>query len=114
MMVAPSQERRSGSEDLWSAHSDILCCPRCGGSLRLEQGRFACEQCSHVYAASDEVPSLFTPNEWVDAKEDVTEAIKAFYETNPFPNYDDFDNAASLIDKARKGLFAKLLDDQIP
>ena len=40
--------------------------------------------------------------------------IKAFYEANPFPNYDDFDSVGSLIDKARTRMFAKLLDDQIP
>ena len=49
-----------------------------------------------------------------DSKEDVTQRIKAFYEENPFPNYDDFDSAGSLIDKARRACFAKLLDDQIP
>lgn len=40
--------------------------------------------------------------------------VKDFYERHPFPNYDDFDNLGSLIDGARKGIFAKLLDEQIP
>jgi len=31
-----------------------------------------------------------------------------------FPNYDDLDSVGSLIEKARRGVFAKLLDDQIP
>jgi len=57
---------------------------------------------------------LFWPNEWDSAKEDVTEQMRSFYEKNHFPGYDDFDSAASLMDKARRGLFAKLLDDQIP
>ncbi len=47
------------------------------------------------------IPSLFAPNQWDDTKEDVTEKIKAFYEDNPFPNYDDFDSAGGLIEKAR-------------
>ena len=46
-----------------------------------------------AYPSQDGIPSLFTPNEWSDAKEDVTQEIKAFYEENPFPNYDDFDSA---------------------
>jgi SAM-dependent methyltransferase len=92
----------------------MLCCPRCGGELSVDTDSFRCRACSHVYRAQDSIPSLFTPNEWQDAKEDVTDRIKAFYEDNPFPNYDDFDSAGSLIDKARKGLFAKLLDDQVP
>jgi SAM-dependent methyltransferase len=44
----------------------------------------------------------------------VTEIVKSFYEANPFPNYDEFDDIASLIDKARNGVFARLLDEQIP
>ena len=53
------------------------------------------------------------PNEG-DVSRDVTDEIKAFYEANPFPNYDDFDDTASLVDKSRTSLFAKLLDEQIP
>jgi ubiquinone/menaquinone biosynthesis C-methylase UbiE len=44
----------------------------------------------------------------------VTEIVKEFYETNPFPNYDDFDSSASLLEKGRRGVFARLLDEQIP
>ena len=40
--------------------------------------------------------------------------MKSFYEETPFPNYDDFDSVGSLIEKARQGRFAKLLDDQVP
>ena len=57
---------------------------------------------------------MFAANDWDDSKEDVTERIKEFYEETPFPNYDDFDSAASLIDKAKRGVFARLLDEQIP
>jgi len=46
--------------------------------------------------------------------ENITSTVKAFYEKNPFPNYDDLDNIGSLIKRAREGLFAKLLDEQIP
>ena len=31
----------------------------------------------------------------------------------PFPNYDDFDSAEALRLRARRGVFAKLLDEQI-
>jgi SAM-dependent methyltransferase len=100
--------------DFFQKHQDILCCPRCAGDLVVEANGFRCRACGFAYAAQDDIPSLFAPNQWEDQKEDVSEKIKAFYEENPFPNYDDFDSAGSLIDKARKGLFAKLLDDQIP
>lgn len=40
--------------------------------------------------------------------------MRAFYEKTPFPNYDDFDDAGSLVQKARQGVFAQLLDEQVP
>ena len=49
-----------------------------------------------------------------DVKEDVTNSVKSFYEETPFPNYDDFDDVSSLLMKSRQGIFAKLLDEQIP
>lgn len=57
---------------------------------------------------------LFWPNEKGTVKGDVTEIVKAFYEETPFPNYDDFDSVASLARKARQGMFAQLLDEQVP
>lgn len=55
---------------------------------------------------------MFWPNEW-DGKTDVTEIVKAFYEQHPFPNYDEIDSAWILREKARRGIFARLLDEQI-
>lgn len=43
-----------------------------------------------------------------------TEAIKTFYGQNPFPGYEDIDSPESLRQKARRGIFARLLDEQIP
>ena len=93
---------------------DIFCCPKCNGELDFGNNSFDCLNCRQSYKILDGIPMLFWPNEWDSSKEDVTEKIKMFYEKNPFPNYDDFDNVGSLMEKARKGLFAKLLDDQIP
>ena len=38
---------------------------------------------------------MFWPNNW-DAKTDVTDVVKSFYEENPFPNYEDMDSDWSL------------------
>jgi SAM-dependent methyltransferase len=59
---------------------------------------------------------VFWPNEWQKehSAEDVTDMVKAFYEQTPFPNYDDLDSGEGLREKARKGVFARLLDEQIP
>lgn len=50
----------------------------------------------------------------MSSESDVTGTVRAFYEANPFPDYDDLDSAASLKEKARRGVFARLLDEQIP
>ena len=62
----------------------------------------------------DGIPCLFAPNEWPNDRSDVTDIVKAFYEETPFPNYDDLDSRESLLAKARRGLFARLLDEQLP
>jgi SAM-dependent methyltransferase len=93
---------------------DMFCCPKCGGGLSFGSGSFNCLNCHQSYQVLDGIPSLFWPNEWDPWKEDVTDKIKSFYEETPFPNYDDLDNLGSLMDKAKKGIFAKLLDDQFP
>jgi SAM-dependent methyltransferase len=107
-------EMYSGNEDFIEKNIEILCCPRCEGQLELTGNGFSCIGCHQDYPVQDNIPQLFWPNEWNPSEQDVTKEIMSFYEKNPFPNYDDFDNVASLIEKARKGFFAKLLDDQIP
>jgi SAM-dependent methyltransferase len=44
----------------------------------------------------------------------VTETVRQFYEENPFPNYDDMDSRETLKEKARRGIFARMLDEQMP
>ena len=57
---------------------------------------------------------MYRPTEWDASTPDVTDDVRAFYEETPFPNYDDFDDVGTLMEKARRGLFARLLDEQIP
>jgi carbamoyltransferase len=67
------------------------------------------------YPIVEGIPRLFVPTEDTPgAGTDVTELVKQFYEQTPFPNYEDLDNQRALIEKARAGLFARLLNDQIP
>src|SRR4051812_21139265 len=66
------------------------------------------------YPVVDGIPCLFAPNTWPDGKSDVTDMVKSFYEETPFPNYDDLDAREPLIAKARRGVFARLLDEQLP
>ena len=98
-----------------SKNIDLFLCPACGGDLDILEGRLInCVSCGNEFPCDGGIPLLFWPNEWDDSREDVTHIVKAFYEENPFPNYDDIDSPWSLREKAHKGLFARLLDEQIP
>jgi 2-polyprenyl-3-methyl-5-hydroxy-6-metoxy-1,4-benzoquinol methylase len=101
-------------ENFFAQNIEIFCCPQCSSELSFSHDGFQCARCRRPRQLQDGIPLLFSLNEWDPSEEDVTARIKSFYEATPFPDYDDFDNAGTLIEKARKGLFAKLLDDQIP
>ena len=100
--------------DFFGDNIDLFCCPKCSGDLLRSGTGLKCRSCGRDYPIEKNIPRLFWPNEWDPGKEDVTEKIKEFYEETPFPDYDEFDNVGSLIEKSRQGIFAKLLDDQIP
>src|SRR2546430_14080309 len=93
---------------------EILRCPRCDGRMEEAEQTFVCRGCSQRYPITDGIPQLFVPNDWGDGKLDVTDIVKDFYEETPFPNYDDVDSRETLRKKARLGVFARILDEQIP
>ena len=64
--------------------------------------------------ATDGIAQLFWPHEKFADARDVTEKVQAFYEETPFPNYEDHDSLRSLIDKSRRGVYARRLDATIP
>jgi ubiquinone/menaquinone biosynthesis C-methylase UbiE len=68
----------------------------------------------NCYPVEDGIPRLFVPTDSTDNTRDVTDIVKQFYEKTPFPNYDDLDNERALLEKARAGLFARILNEQIP
>jgi SAM-dependent methyltransferase len=93
---------------------EILRCPRCDGRMGEAEQTLVCHSCSQRYPITDGIPQLFVPNDWGDGKLDVTDIVKDFYEETPFPNYDDVDSRETLRQKARLGVFARILDEQIP
>src|SRR5260370_5634430 len=96
-------------------NSRMLACPTCHGELDLGSGQIRCSVCGDVFTSSEDgIPLLFRAKDWAGARADVTHSIKSFYEENPFPNYDDLDSSAALRQKAERGVFARLLDEQIP
>ncbi len=64
------------------------------------------------YVDKDGVPSLLSGVESAE-KDPVTGKIKAFYEENPFPNYDGVQNFGDLVVRGEKNPFAKGLLDSI-
>jgi SAM-dependent methyltransferase len=62
----------------------------------------------------DGIPLLFWPHDTLDDPGDVTTRVRAFYEETPFPNYDEHDSVRSLIEKSRRGIYARKLDEAIP
>lgn len=115
-MVQTASNIEAQELDFIKKNIDLYACPNCRGDLKVEsETTIKCQSCAHTYANEENgVLSFFYPNEWEGDKADITEKMKSFYEETPFPNYDDFDNAGSLVEKARKGVFARLLDEQIP
>ncbi len=91
-----------------------MLCPVCGGGLDLSGERIDCLSCRHEFRSEEGIPQLFWRNDWPAGKPDVTEIIQGFYEEVPFPNYDEVDSATTLREKAQRGVFARLLDEQIP
>ena len=106
--------RRAAANVARVALIDIIRCARCGGRLRERGATLSCGGCGQQYPVSDGIPQLFVPNDWGNGKLDVTDIVRDFYEETPFPNYDDLDSRESLRKKAQTGLFARLLDEQIP
>jgi SAM-dependent methyltransferase len=92
----------------------IIICPLCGRDLALSGPVFHCPGCGHEYRSEDGIPLLFLPNDWSPEKRDVTETMRGFYEETPFPQYDDSESIWKLQEKAKKSVFARLLDEQIP
>jgi len=99
-----------------AGHStESLYCPcGCGGALQRDEDRLISAGCGRVFAVTAGIPQLYWPHDSAGDPGDVTERVKAFYEETPFPNYNDHDSVRSLIEKSRKGLYARALDAAIP
>lgn len=46
--------------------------------------------------------------------DDVGKKVQAFYESAPFCGYEEFETPLDLREKAKRGIYAKLLDEQLP
>lgn len=114
-MPAPAQIEEP-LQPLLLKHLDILIDPVRGGPLLARDGELV------SVATGDRVPSnAGIPNLYADQDQDtntpvdeVSRKVREFYEETPFPNYDEMDSRQSLQAKAKRSVFARLLDEQLP
>jgi carbamoyltransferase len=118
-MVLTKSSQRAFVPPTTSARGDAVlaslwCSPNAQGELRAEREHLLCATSGQTFPIDNGIPQLFWPHESITSSSDVTEIVKAFYEDTPFPNYDDHDSVRSLIEKSRRGQYARVLDESIP
>lgn len=108
------EARRNGTngEEIDPGLETVWCCPACEGDLEPTGDRATCMNCAQTFERDDGIWRFYWPHEKIDG--DVTETVKQFYERHPFPNYDRDESIRSLVGKARRGVYARLLSEQIP
>lgn len=104
----------SGAPDLLARHAEILRCPGCRGGIEVSAASLACQECGHRFEIEGGVPRLFWPDGEIVGQQALTDTVKSFYEQTPFPDYNDFDSVATLAERAREGIFPRMLDEQLP
>ena len=91
---------------------EIFLCPACKSKLQFSDV-ITCKKSEHKFQISNGIPLLYWPTD-DSIVNDVTDTVKNFYEEHPFPGYEEIDTAEQLEEKAKRGVFARLLDSQIP
>ena len=109
-----NRERRRVSSNAGQdpAFAEVCCCPACRGRLQIGEESATCSQCGEGFTCKDGIWRLYSPHD--TAGTDVTRKVKEFYEEYPFPNYEPDESLRTLIEKARRGIFARLLSEQLP
>jgi len=93
---------------------ELFQCPACESQFsEISSDAVVCSA-GHAFPVDDGLPLLFSPHEQYKSGKDVTDAMKAFYMENPFPDYEDFDSMADLVAKSNRSVFAQALDRTIP
>ena len=101
---------------MFEKHTGIFQDPRTRGQIALRAGELVVTETGYCFEANDGIPNFYvevdpTTGSRVNA---VSDSVRSFYEETPFPNYDELDSRQSLQTKAESGVYAKLLDQQLP
>src|SRR5262245_14997888 len=101
----------------------FLRCRRCEASTldRVDRG-IVCRACGHEWeivgpGLLEDIPAA-APGATRAASRSGLDAVamrvREFYEQNPFPNYDGYESVGDLLSRAARGVYAAMLDRQIP
>jgi SAM-dependent methyltransferase len=113
-VVTPDPVTSAAAAAPGSAYDSVFACPITGESLIAVAGGFATQSGSRIYPVADGIAEFFVPTDAMNAVGDVTEIVKAFYEETPFPNYAEDETRETLATKARRNLFVRALDAELP
>jgi len=92
---------------------DLLRCPVSGLPMQLTDGAYVSPADPNVRFPIDAgILRAFLPDDGDRAL--VADEMKAFYEENPFPNYDEMETVGSLIEKSLARGFPEMLNRSIP
>jgi SAM-dependent methyltransferase len=113
------------AEPPWSADwvRRFLRCTRCD-SARLDRqpDRVVCASCGHELpiigpGLLEHLPDTEPAQPQHDGARGldlIARRVRAFYEQNPFPNYDGYESVGDLLSRASRSVYAAALDHQIP
>jgi SAM-dependent methyltransferase len=118
-------EVRQSAEQPWSADwvRQFLRCTRCDAvALDRQPDRVACASCGHALpivgpGLLDHLPDGEQPQAQDGGARGldlIARRVRAFYEQNPFPNYDGYESVGDLLSRASRSVYAAALDRQIP
>lgn len=91
---------------------EVFFCPACHINLFVLGDKFICQDCNTEFNCESNIPLFFWPNKH-EGQNNIATTMKDFYEQNPFPNYENMDTPQTLFEKASRGIFARLLNEQI-
>jgi len=92
-------------------HEAPLINPATGAPLIPIDGGFAAADSGAPYPIEDGILRAFIED---PGAQSVTGTVRRFYEATPFPDYNDFDTYEAFVTAAARGIFARLLAQQIP
>src|SRR4029450_1900772 len=100
--------------------AEKLVCPVTGQKLSLHENALVTKDEKRRYPIDDGIARLFvtecgsaTCQNTSASQAAIALTVQDFYQDSPFPDYNGFETVADLVRDAQRGIFVKLLCDQI-